>query len=343
MLIRYVIGRPVPPKEPVRLKAGGISRDKNRDTTEALYLAACEELDQHPVTAYVEHLRERDLRAWQFRQDIYASPELVSAALHDARTIQNTLAKVEATPPRNAWQCAQCDWRIHCEGDPLGNGLEHWHDVGDAPTPSALEVSYGRTRKTLNRGRTGYACSPSELRAFMQCPRLWWIEYHQRKRLHVEGMGALKRMLGSITHEALRIMTIQPNLNVLREVELLVVEICRTDAVNAELRSALMEEAQILAIAERAKAMHSLAMEGVAEVVECEQRRAMVLPGTKKWLHGIPDAVVRMEDGRLAVVEYKTTYAGNNLARTADRYRNSNPAVFLYAALVQYGALTLRS
>ena len=342
MLIRYVIGRPVPPKEPVRLKAGGVSRDKNRDTTEALYLAACEDLGEHPVKSYVDHLRHRDLQAWQYRLDMYASPETVRAALLDALAAQNMIASTKALPPRNGWHCERCSWRTRCEGDPSASSLASWHDIEDGPPATPLAVTYGRTRKELNRDRIGYCCSPSELRAFLMCPRLWWLEYDQRKRLCREGLKDLPKFVGSLVHEALRMMTMQPGINVRRELDLLTMELCRSGAVNADVQAQLMAPDQLQAMAERATSMHALAMQGVAEVVECEQRRAMVLPGTKKWLHGIPDAVVRMEDGRLALIEYKTTAKGSNLARVADSYR-TNPAVHLYAALVQYGALTLQS
>ena len=115
---------------------------------------------------------------------------------------------------------------------------------------------------------------------------------------------------------------------------------CSSGAISPEASAALADPLQVQALADRAKTMFDLGMEGVAEVIECEQRRAMVLPGTKKWLHGIPDAVVRMEDGRVAVIEYKTTSTGKDLTKVADRYRSS-PQVHLYAALVQRGTLTL--
>ena len=48
MLIRYVLGRPVAPKEPVRLKSGGVSTYVRRDTNLRLYLRACEEVGVDP-------------------------------------------------------------------------------------------------------------------------------------------------------------------------------------------------------------------------------------------------------------------------------------------------------
>ena len=346
MLVRYVIGRPTVPKQPVRLKAGGVSRDLRRDTTRELYLRACEQEGVVPSPDYCEHLRSRDLTTWQYRLDMFAGPDYVRAALLDATQTQNaiveTIAKAQAewqAPRRNAWHCERCSWRVHCEGDPLGEDLGQWHDVRDASKPSTVRVAYGRTKKALRRDRPGYCCSPSELRSFSLCPRLWWIEYHQRKRQGREGLKALPRLLGSLTHEALRLLTKNPAITLAREVQLIALELVCNGAIDAEAKAALLDPDQTQAIADRAAGMHALAMDGVAEVVEVEQRRAMVLPGTKKWLHGIPDAVVRLQDGRLAVIEYKTTSRDKDLSKTADRYR-TNPAVHLYAALVQRGQLT---
>ena len=342
MLIRYVIGRPTVPSEPLKLKAGGISRSKIADTTEELYLRTCDFEQVEPNPAYVEHLQARDMIAWQFRLDMFAHAELISAAINDAGHAQNAISETSKNevPPRNAWHCERCRWRNYCEGDPLAEDLQHWHDVEPARPASAITVKYGRTKNTLRRDRPGYCCSPSELKAFMECPRLHWVEYMQRVRKRQEGTKSLPMLRGSLTHEAIRLATVQRGCNLTQEVEILIGELIASGMVTPEVSAALADPLQVQALADRAQAMHRLGMEGVTEVLECEQRRAMVLPGSKKWLHGIPDAVVRFENGSVGIVEYKTTSTSKDLAKVADRYR-SNPQVHLYAALVQRGQLTL--
>ena len=342
MLIRYVIGRPTVPAQPKVLKAGGVSKDARADTTQELYLRACESEQVEPCADYSAHLANRDLSAWQFRLDMFASADLVHAALTDALHAQNAIANAQnaEVPPRNAWNCERCRWKNYCEGDPLAQDVARWHDVEPAREATEIAVRYGRTKSTLRRDRPGYCCSPSELRAFMECPRLHWIEYLQRIRKRQEGTKSLPMLRGSIVHEAIQLATVQPGCNLRQEVQIMVAELATSGAISPEASAVLVDPLQVQALADRAKSMFDLGMEGVAEVIECEQRRAMVLPGTKKWLHGIPDAVVRMEDGRVAVIEYKTTSTGKDLTKVADRYRSS-PQVHLYAALVQRGTLTL--
>ena len=88
MLIRYVIGRPTVPAEPKVLKAGGVSKDARADTTQELYLRACESEQVEPCADYSAHLANRDLSAWQFRLDMYASTHLVNAAIIDAQRLE---------------------------------------------------------------------------------------------------------------------------------------------------------------------------------------------------------------------------------------------------------------
>lgn len=342
MFIRYVVGRPTVPQEPKILKAGGVSRDARRDTTLELYLRACEYEQVTPDVDYVHHLKARDSIAWQYRLDIYAGKDQVQAAMQDALHAQNGISKAydDVSLARNAWACERCRWSSYCEGDPLARDVDNWHDVERAKQPSEIKIAYGRSRRTLRRDRIGYCCSPSELRAFMTCPRLHWLEYVKRIRQVRTDIKSLPMLLGSITHEALRVATVQRNADLQVEVEILIAEMMREMRLAPDVQAALADPAQVLAIADRTQAMHELAMDGVAEVIECEQRRAMVLPGTKKWLHGIPDAVVRMHDGRVGVVEYKTTSRSKDLMKLADKYR-TNPQTYLYAALVERGQLTL--
>jgi len=342
VFIRYVVGRPTVPQEPKILKAGGVSRDARRDTTLELYLRACEYEQVKPNVDYVQHLKARDSIAWQYRLDIYAGKDQVLAAMQDALHAQNGISKAydDVSLARNAWACERCRWASYCEGDPLAQDVDNWHDVERAKQPSQIKIAYGRSRRTLRRDRIGYCCSPSELRAFMTCPRLHWLEYVKRIRQVRTDIKSLPMLLGSITHEALRVATVQRNADLQVEVEILIAEMMREMRLAPDVQAAIADPAQVRAIADRTQAMHALAMHGVAEVMECEQRRAMVLPGTKKWLHGIPDAVVRMHDGRVGVVEYKTTSRSKDLMKLADKYR-TNPQTYLYAALVERGQLTL--
>jgi len=339
MLIRYVIGRPTAPLEPKTLKRGGVSRDLRRDTTLELYLRACKAEEVEPKPDYVEHLRIRDAKTWAFALDMWCTQEQEAAALYDASQVQAMIAKAPALPPKNGWHCERCRWRSRCDSDPMIQHLSDWPDVIDARAPTQLAIKYGRTRKVINRDRRGFVLSPSEMRSFLQCPRLWYIEHDRRKMIQRHGPAALPMLRGTLTHEAIRLMTDTPGLNMAKEVELMVQEMAVAGRIDAEAQAELSQPAQIQAIADRATEMHAMAMRGVAEVVEHEQRRIMRMPGSKKWVHGIPDAVVRMDDGRLAVIEYKTTSTFKDLSAVADRYR-TNPAPHLYAALVMHGQLT---
>lgn len=342
MFIRYVIGRPTVPQEPKILKAGGVSKDVRRDTTLELYLRACDFEQVTPDPNYVDHLKGRDLVSWQYRLDMYAGKDQILAAVQDALHAQEQISKAyeDVSIARNAWACERCRWSTHCESDPLARHVDTWHDVEKAKEPSPISIAYGRSRSKLKRDRVGFCCSPSELRAFMTCPRLHWLEYVKRIQQVRTDIKSLPMLLGTITHEALRVLTVQPRVDLQVEVEILINEMMRETRLAPDVQATLADPLQVQAIADRAQAMHALAMDGVAEVIECEQRRAMVLPGTKKWLHGIPDAVVRMHDGRIGIVEYKTTSRSKDLMKVADKYR-TNPQPFLYAALVERGQLTL--
>jgi len=212
-----------------------------------------------------------------------------------------------------------------------------WLDVAEGRPPTPLAVKHGRNTYRIKRERLGFVVSPSELRSWLTCPRLWYLEYARRLRRVVESKKALPRLRGSLTHEAIRLLTKNPNVDLRLEVELAIKELAEAGALEYDAQSELIAADQVEAIADRARSMFDLAMSGVAEVIEYEQRRIMRMPGSKKWLHGIPDAVVRMEDGRLAVIEYKTT-SYKNLPNVADGYR-TDPGVHLYAALLQHGQL----
>jgi hypothetical protein len=349
MIIRYVLGRPVPPVAPQVLKGGKVSTNKLRDTTAALYLSTCQTEGLEPNAEYVEHLKQRDSEAWVFKYDMYSGDDLLNAALYDAQLYQKAIASSSLLPPKNGFACEMCSWRSHCESDPMATAVDEWPNVGTGREPSELRVKYGRTVRTLSRDRRGFVVSPSEIRAFAKCNRLWALEYRWRMRQTYEGPKALPRIRGSLTHDCLQLLgesrmnaeakhfATAEDLKV--ELGVRVAEMFSAGQIDHEAHEELTANNGIAAIADRALSMFALAMDGVSEIVEVERRRIVKMPGSKKWLHGIPDMVVRLDSGRLAIVEYKTTSKTKNLPALADRYR-TNPAVHLYAALVRFGQLT---
>jgi len=338
MLIRYVLARPTPPVKPLILKSGKVSTNQHRDTTRQLYLQTCAEEGQEPNDDYVEALRLRDQEAWVFRYDMWCDEALLSSALYDAQHYQKAIASSSLLPPKNAFACDQCSWRSYCESDPMATNIEDWPSVIEGRQATPITIKYGRTKKALSRDRRGFVVSPSELRAFAKCNRLWAIEYRWRMRQTYEGVKALPRVRGSLVHEALRLLAKEPKTDLRTEISIMVKEMTERQDLSFEAFEELVADDGIAQMAQRASDMFAMAMEGVAEIVEYERRRIIKMPGSKKWLQGIPDAVVRLDNGNLAIIEYKTTKF-KTLPSVADRYR-TNPAVHLYAALVQFGQLT---
>jgi hypothetical protein len=86
-----------------------------------------------------------------------------------------------------------------------------------------------------------------------------------------------------------------------------------------------------------AKAAHDatiLALRDADEVLSVEDCRALKLPGSHRWVFGVADAVIR-QGKQLVLIELKTTSA-KQLDTIAERYR-TNPAVDLYAAMIEHG------
>ena len=338
MIIRYVLGRPIPPKEPKVLKSGALSTDVRQDTTLAAYLAACEETQTEPKADFVERLKETDQTAWVFRYDMFCSQEMMNVALYDVACVQKQMAKATPKPPRNQYACDRCDWRVQCEGDPMAQDTHEWPDI-EYTEATPLRVKYGRTMHSLDRDRWGFVVSPSELRSFMTCQRQWSLSYVWRMRIKRQGVKSLARVRGSLTHEALRLLAKNQDTDLHAEIKVMIKEMFDRSEINEEVLAEIAAPDQVDAICERARSMFDVAMEGVVRIVEFEQRRIVKMIGTKKWLHGIPDAVVELEGGQLAVIEYKTTSSRKDLPKLADTFRG-NPAAHLYCALVQYGQLT---
>tara|TARA_R100001163_G_scaffold12051_2_gene11204 strand:+ start:8472 stop:9542 length:1071 start_codon:yes stop_codon:yes gene_type:complete len=355
VIIRYVLGRPVAPALPKVLKGGKVSTDKRADTTTALYVETCKENGEEPKEEYVAHLADRDSVSWVHRCDMFCPDDLMNSALYDAQQYQRAISKSPLLPPKNAFACEMCSWRSHCEGDPMASGVSSWPNVEEGRAPTELRVKYGRTVRTLSRDRRGFVVSPSELRAFAKCNRLWALEYRWRMRQVSEGPKALSRVRGSLTHAALEMLakahqakasggkldgpTSLTVTDLVVELRLQVIGLYDSGQIATETYVELVDDRSLEAMAERAAEMFGLAMADVSEIIEFEQRRIIKMPGSKKWLHGIPDMVVRLKSGRVAVVEYKTTSKTKNLPALADRYR-TNPAVHLYAALVRFGQKT---
>jgi len=223
----------------------------------------------------------------------------------------------------------------------MAQHIEDWMDVVDAKEPSEIRIKYGRTSKVLRRDRRGFVVSPSELRTFNKCNRKWVLEYWWRMKIKEDGLSALPLVRGQIVHRCLDILTKRDGvtlLDVQTEISVMLMEMLAANEISQDLFAELSQPDYIEGMARRSCEMHTLAMDDVAEVVECEQRRVLKVPGTKKWLMGIPDAVVRLKSGEIAIIEYKTTGRAN-LSSVADSYR-TNPAVHLYAAMVRHGQTT---
>jgi hypothetical protein len=341
MIIRYVIGRPVDPKEPDILKNGSISVSSRADTSLQKYLEVCKREDKKPSDDYCDHLRQRDQIAWTYKYDMFCDDLLLNSSLYDAQHTQKQIASSSLLPPKNAFECERCRWRIHCEGDPMADHIDDWMDVVEAREPSEIRVKYGRTIKQIKRDRRGFVVSPSELRTFNKCNRKWALEYWWRMKIKEEGLSTLAMIRGSIVHTCLEILTKRTGILLMdlkTEISVMLMEMLASNEINQELFDELSKPEAIQGMASRSFDMFKLAMDDVEEVLECEQRRVLKMPGTKKWLMGIPDAVVRLKSGQIAIIEYKTTGKAN-LSKVADSYR-TNPAVHLYAAMVRHGQLT---
>ena len=342
MLIRYIIGRPTAPVVPLVLKTGKVSTNMRADTTADLYQEVCEREGQPVKEDYLEHLKQRDLEAWVYRYDMWADNELINGALYDAQHYQKAIAQSTDLPPKNGFACEMCHWRTYCETDPMALNADNWLNTERGKDPTPIKVRYGRTYKELSRARRGFVVSPSELRSFGKCQRLWAIEYGWRLRQMKEGAKSVPRIRGSLTHHVLDMLANKPDLTThdLRvELGVLVLEMFNSQQIDPVAYDELIDHNGLDEIAKRAVSMFGLAMEGVAEVLEVEKRRVMRMPGSKKWLQGIPDMVVRLDNGQTAIIEYKTTSRTKNLPALADKYR-TNPAVHLYAALVRHGQNT---
>ena len=342
MLIRYILGRPTPPSKPQVLKSGKVSTNLRADTTAALYVKTCDDQGQDVDQTYLEHLQQRDQEAWVFGYDMWADDTLTNSALYDAQHYQKAIAKSSLLPPKNGFACEMCHWRIYCESDPMASDIDGWLNVEEAKEPSTIRIKYGRTSKEIKRDRRGFVISPSEMRSFAKCQRLWAIEYRWRKRQVSEGKKAVARIRGSLTHHLLEMLAKDQSLtshDLRIELGIRAIEMHENSQIDSEAFNELVENDGLEQMAERSRSMFDLAMRDVVEIVESERRRVMKMPGSKKWLHGIPDMVVRLTNGQLAIIEYKTTSKTKNLPALADKYR-TNPAVHLYAALVRHGQLT---
>ena len=99
----------------------------------------------------------------------------------------------------------------------------------------------------------------------MECPRLHWLEYLQRIRKRQEGAKSLPMLRGSLVHEAIHLATVQPGCNLHQEVQIMVAEMCSSGAISPEASATLADPLQVQALADRAKTMFDLGMEGVAK------------------------------------------------------------------------------
>lgn len=358
MRVRYVIGRAAMPKPPRRLKAGKLSTAKEQDTMAWLYEAAAYEEGQPPDGALMEHLQDRDRNAWAYRLDIWSSQQRRDAALTDAAKTTKQMTKAEAMPPRNPWGCDRCDWRRICEEDASGYHVFDNPSVVEGRPATRIGIKYNpRVTHWLNRSKPGRVVSPSELYSWNHCQRRWFFEYGKRYQIDKEWRFYEARARGTIVHAiaeellhdwaTFSPMLQRPSWRVGADmmgtlafmdgaIKPRIVE--TLERIEAEAGSGFEPSAISEAMPGYLRAawdMVSLAMEGIDRVEEVERRRLMKLAGTNRWITGKPDAVLRDKNGAVVVLELKTS-AGTNLERAAERYR-TNPAVDLYAAMIQEG------
>ena len=358
MRIRYVLGSIAWPKEPRRLKSGQLSTDKAQQVMAWQYKAACLadalEMDAETFAAF----QERDKAAWGYRLDIWSSSKRQEYALHDAAKLSAQMKVCKGTPPRNPWNCDRCDWQPVCEDAPSGVHVLDSPQVKAARPPTAVAVKYNpRVIHWLNRDKPGRVVSPSELRTWATCQRKWWFEYARRLGIDKSWKGYRSRARGILAHGVAELLLLnwdqhreqyqQPSWRVGADMaghvddlgQQFGSELAPTlerikDEAGPDFSQIDLDE-DLRCCLRAGWDMVALAMEGIKEVVEVEQRRLLKLDGSNRWISGKPDAILRDMNGAPVVLELKTT-ASSSLAAMAERYR-SNPAVDLYAAMYNQG------
>ena len=344
---RYIFGRVAKPK-PIRvLKNGTLSTAKNQDTNSSMYLAACHE-HQVPIDQeFMEHLNDRDRRAWSSEIDWVMTNDSISYALREARIIGQRMKAETVCGPRSVAACRLCDWKSYCRTDPTGN-VYNWYGVRDRTGDySGAGKSYRAEGRGWLHNDRSFIVSPSQLRSYMMCPRQWFLSYKMNKEpARQEWSKVSARTLGTLVHEgcaALAAIFCDED-NVEQAVEDTHAYDLKTAAgVAIELKinelmqhiEANYDDFKASECAHTAVRMFLLATRNLYRIDEVEQRRIFRIPDTYMWVTCQPDLVGTDHNGDTVVIDYKTS-SSQQLDTVSDNYLN-HPAMFLYANAYKAG------
>ena len=350
--LRYVLARPVLPKEPRRSADGTVSRSKRQDTSAASYLEACKEAGHDPDPDTLEHFRDRDKHAW-FHTVTFPIDETdmvqIGRELGDiSRKMRGTKGDV---PNRNLWACTRprCDWADLCHGNPKGD-IENWWGIttSDYDGLASYVIRYkNRFDKVLDRSKPGNVVTASEIRNFLTCPRKWYFENVKNAARGEKNYARYSsRWKGNLVHKYAELMAkadfgrpfgikhtdIGPCWD--EYVESLTDQISDEDEkaqllVDADICQQVGTKMYLMAREPLTPGSHALTAE------HAEQRFAALLPGTKTWITCQPDLVCSDDKGNTIIVDYKTLGA-QNLVKEANNYTHL-PSMYLYGLAVTKG------
>ena len=351
--IRYVLARPVSPKQPKILAGSGsrgprVSDAKNQDTTAALYSAAHQQMGTQPDPETLAHYKERDKYAWTYSVTYPVEESEVEEMGRELGVITRGMRiKDGYVPHRNLWACTRprCDWSDLCHGNPEGD-IDNWWGIStsDYDGLASYMVRYkGREDKLLDRDKPGKVVTASEVRNFLTCPRKWYFENvknaarSERSYSHYSA-----RWKGNMVHKYAELLAHSEQGKIKHT------DIGYTwDDFLQEYLNQLSdhdEKSQLLADAEACEAvantMFNLAKRPAShaphalQVEHAEQRFAAVLPGTKTWITCQPDLICKSEKD-LVIIDYKTT-SSSNLMKEAQNFRHL-PSMYLYALAATKG------
>jgi len=344
---RYIFGRVAKPK-PIRiLKNGTLSTAKNQDTNSTTYLSACHKHEVEIDQEFLQHLNDRDRRAWSSDIDWIMTGDSIQYALDETRAIGLRMKAETFAAPRSVAACRLCDWKTMCRTDPTGD-IDNWFGVRDRTGDySGAGKSYQIPgRGPLHHDRA-FIVSPSQLRSYMMCPRQWYFSYKQNKEpSRQEWSKVSARTLGTLVHEGcaalayafLGYKNVSNTVFKQTTADLVLIARLRIDQRITELKQhieALDEDFKASECAYTAVRMFLLATRNLQCINEYEQRRVFRVPGTYMWVTCQPDLIGTDYDGNTVVLDYKTS-SSQQLDTVSDNYLN-HPAMFLYAHAYKAG------
>ena len=344
---KYIFGRVAKPK-PIRvLKNGTLSTAKNQDTNSSMYLAACHE-HQVPIDQeFMEHLNDRDRRAWSSEIDWVMTGDSISYALREARIIGQRMKAETIGGPRSVAACRLCDWKSYCRTDPTGN-VYNWFGVRDRTGDySGAGKSYrAEGRGWLHHDRS-FIVSPSQLRSYMMCARQWFLSYKMIKEpARQEWNRISSRTLGTLVHEGCaalgqafsRAVHVDDAVKESIANDLIMIAQCAIELKINELMQhieASYDDFKASECAHTAVRMFLLATRNLYRIDEVEQRRIFRVPDAYMWVTCQPDLIGTDHNGDTVVIDYKTS-SSQQLDTVSDNYLN-HPAMFLYAHAYKAG------